>query len=72
MLLGLSIYNSVHLDIRFPRVLYQKLLKKTEEELTTSQLLEELNQIEPEVYRSLKQILDSQEDLDSLELFFTI
>ena len=26
MLLGLAIYNSVHLDIRFPKMLYRKLL----------------------------------------------
>lgn len=34
MLLGLAIYNSVHLDIRFPRMLYQKLLNSSEEEVT--------------------------------------
>lgn len=26
MLLGLAIYNSVHLDVRFPKMLYKKLL----------------------------------------------
>lgn len=30
MLLGLAIYNSVHLDIKFPKMLYKKLLSKVD------------------------------------------
>ncbi len=30
MLLGLAIYNSVHLDLKFPNLLYKKLLSNEE------------------------------------------
>lgn len=42
MLLGLSIYNSVHLDIHFPDVLYKKLLNKQYEENYSLELVEDL------------------------------
>jgi hypothetical protein len=32
MLLGLALYNSVHLDIHFPEIVYKKLLNKKYEE----------------------------------------
>ena len=40
MLLGLAIYNSVHLDIRFPKMLYKKLLADKELQLDVNELLE--------------------------------
>ncbi len=55
-LLGLSIYNSVILDIHFPLVLYKKLL---EEEIT----LKDIFDIEPEVYKGLVQLLEYKGDV---------
>lgn len=43
MLLGLAIYNSVHLDVRFPKMLYKKLLADKELQLDVNELLEEVN-----------------------------
>ncbi|CAF1526298.1 unnamed protein product [Adineta ricciae] len=54
MLLGLAIYNSVILDIKFPPVLYRKLMGKvgTFEDLETSH---------PSIYKSLKNLLSFDE-----------
>jgi E3 ubiquitin-protein ligase HUWE1 len=71
MLLGLAIYNSVHLNVRFPLFLYRKLLGGGGD-IKVSDMLEELNQIEPEYYRGLRLIMDSLEPLEDMELYFTI
>lgn len=47
ILLGIAIYNNVLLDIKFPRVIFKKLLR---EPLT----LEDVAEIDPEIYKSLK------------------
>ena len=47
MLLGLAIYNSVHLDIRFPRMLYKKLLSKKDLQPDVNELMSELQELEP-------------------------
>lgn len=47
MLLGLAIYNSVHLQIPFPNVLYKKLLNKTDDDEYSPELLHDLHDIEP-------------------------
>ncbi len=60
MLLGLAIYNSVHLDIKFPKMLYKKLLSKVDLQPDVHELLLELQEIEPEYYRSMTQILESK------------
>ncbi|UJR23464.1 hypothetical protein I4U23_026466 [Adineta vaga] len=54
MLLGLAIYNSIILDIKFPPVLYRKLMGKigTFEDLETSH---------PTIYQSLKKLLSFDE-----------
>ena len=72
MLLGLAIYNSVHLEIKFPELLYKKILAKPDEVESTTEIIEDLREIEPEIYRSLKQILESTEPLEELELYFNI
>jgi ubiquitin-protein ligase E3 A len=65
MLLGLSIYNTTLLDLKFPKLLYRKLMmEKGMDEL------EELAEIEPDYYKSFRYILDTQDDLAGLELFF--
>ncbi|CAF4769682.1 unnamed protein product [Rotaria sp. Silwood1] len=57
MLLGLAIYNSIILDIKFPPVLYRKLMGKigTSEDLETSH---------PTIYKSLKNLLSFNEQQD--------
>ncbi|CAF3480529.1 unnamed protein product [Rotaria sp. Silwood1] len=57
MLLGLAIYNSIILDIKFPPVLYRKLMGKigTFEDLETSH---------PTIYKSLKNLLSFNEQQD--------
>ena len=49
-LLGLAIFNSVLLDIHFPRVVYQKLLRKRVE-------LDDLRTLDPPMWRALHQLL---------------
>lgn len=41
MLLGLAIYNTVYLDIKFPELIYKKLLQKNKEELSI-EIIEDL------------------------------
>ncbi|CAF4644436.1 unnamed protein product [Rotaria socialis] len=65
MLLGLAIYNSVILDIKFPPILYRKLMGKvgTFEDLETSH---------PTIYKSLKSLLsfDEQQQGETIENAF--
>lgn len=46
ILWGLAIYNSILIEIKFPQIIYKKLLK---EPLT----LKDLEEIEPEIYKNL-------------------
>lgn len=66
MLFALSIYNQVHLDVRFPRLLYKRLIYGLADEISenTEDLIEDLYEIEPDIHRSLKQILESNDNLD--------
>lgn len=45
MLLGLSLYNSVHLDLHFPDIIYKKLLNKNYEEDYGIEIVEDLKEI---------------------------
>lgn len=63
MLLGLSLYNSVHLDLHFPDIIYKKLLNKRYEEDYGIEIVEDLKEIEPDVYRTLKDILTTTENV---------
>jgi hypothetical protein len=54
ILFGLAIYNSVILDVRFPLVLYRKLLSKGK----VSYTMADLNLFNVELYRGMKQLLD--------------
>jgi hypothetical protein len=58
ILLGLAIYNSVNLDLHFPSVLYKKLLDEPVS-------LEDVEEIEPELYKGLKHIREYQGDLQN-------
>lgn len=67
IILGLSIYNTTLLELQFPKLLYKKLLLREGQQLN---LVEELQEIEPDFYKSFKYILDTQDSLDSLEMTF--
>lgn len=54
MLLGLAIYNSIILDIKFPPVIYRKLMGKLGS-------FEDLETSHPTIYRSLKKLLEFDE-----------
>lgn len=55
--MGLAIYNNVILDVRFPMVVYQKLLGR-------KGAFADLEDWSPTLYRSLKELLDySGEDM---------
>jgi hypothetical protein len=72
MLLGLAIYNSVHLQIPFPNVLYKKLLDRNEDDYFSPELLNDLADIEPDIQNGLKKLMETEEDLQDLEVYFTI
>lgn len=72
MLLGLALYNSVHLDIKFPDLVYKKLLQKTKEDEIGLGIVEDLKEIDPDIYKTLKFILQEKGSLSELELYFNI
>ncbi|XP_065205619.1 ubiquitin-protein ligase E3A isoform X2 [Planococcus citri] len=55
LVLGLAIYNSIILDVRFPMVVYKKLLGK-------KGIFSDLEDFNPVIYNSLKSLLDHQDD----------
>eukprot|EP00029_Vermamoeba_vermiformis_P000446 TRINITY_DN1050_c0_g2_i1.p1 TRINITY_DN1050_c0_g2~~TRINITY_DN1050_c0_g2_i1.p1 ORF type:complete len:725 (-),score=207.85 TRINITY_DN1050_c0_g2_i1:153-2327(-) len=65
ILLGLAIYNGVILDMHLPVVVYKKLLG-----LKLS--LEDVKQVNPGLYRGLKQLNDYDGDVEDLDLTFQI
>lgn len=71
MLLGLALYNQSIIKIDFPRVLYKKLLifKGTNKQSDFS--LEEIQEIEPEIYLTLKNLEQKEAD-SSMGLYFAI
>jgi hypothetical protein len=69
MILGLSIYNDVMLDLKFPQIVYKKLLAP-EGHIFDS--IEDLAEVEPDYYKSFKYILSTQDPLEDLELTFSV
>ena len=67
IIFGLAIYNSIILDIKFPLALYKKILK-------IEPSLEDLKEVDIELYKNLCYILDSDiEDLEEkLDSNFTV
>ena len=65
ILLGLAIYNGIILDVHLPIVVYKKLLG-------FKLVLEDLKDIEPTLYGSLKEILNYSGDISDLDLTFEI
>eukprot|EP01121_Diplochlamys_sp_Union-15-3_P020364 TRINITY_DN7930_c0_g1_i1.p1 TRINITY_DN7930_c0_g1~~TRINITY_DN7930_c0_g1_i1.p1 ORF type:complete len:552 (-),score=66.99 TRINITY_DN7930_c0_g1_i1:28-1683(-) len=58
IVIGLAIYNSVILDLHFPLLIYKKLLGETP-------TLEDLVQINPALYKGLKQLLEFDGDVEN-------
>ncbi|XP_011269990.1 hypothetical protein CAOG_08419, partial [Capsaspora owczarzaki ATCC 30864] len=66
MLFSLAIYNSIIIDAPFPSVLYKKLLNRIP-------VLEDLEQVDPDVYRNLKYLLSCPADeVTDLALTFAV
>lgn len=59
---GLAIYNSTIIDLRFPPVLYKKLLRR-------KPTLDDFRGFKPSVARNLQYLLDYPEDEDVVEAF---
>lgn len=57
MILGLAIYNTTLLDLKFPQVMYQKLLAPPNYEFES---INELAEIEPDFYKSFKFIMETK------------
>ena len=64
-LLGLAIYNSVLLDLKFPRVVYKKLLDE-------KPTLQDLQEIEPDLFNTLRNISIMEENFDTLCMTMSI
>lgn len=56
-LIGLAIYNNIILDLRFPNVIFKRLLG-------VKVGLEDLGEVDPILYKGLKRLLDMDEDED--------
>lgn len=67
MILGLAIYNTTLLDLRFPQIMYKKLLAPENYEFES---IVDLAEIQPDFYKSFKFIWETKEPLDDLELTF--
>ncbi|XP_057857304.1 uncharacterized protein LOC131066540 isoform X2 [Cryptomeria japonica] len=65
-ILGLAIYNGVILDVHFPTVIYKKLMELTP-------CVDDIKDFQPEVARSLQQLLEFEGDVASTFcLFFQV
>ena len=73
LLLGLAIYNNVILDVRFPNIVYQKLLCEDEKGILPNPTMEDFIDVDPEQAKPLLQILeydgDDVEDTFCLEFW---
>eukprot|EP00938_MAST-03A_sp_MAST-3A-sp1_P002957 g2957.t1 len=65
-LLGVAVHNSVLIDLRFPTVLYKKLMNKVP-------VLNDLVDINPDTLKGMKQLLEmKEEDVEDCDLTFEI
>lgn len=64
IVIGMAIYNSIILDIKFPNVIYRKLLGY-------KSCLQDLKEFEPTIYDNLKK-LSQMDNIEALELYFEI
>ena len=71
VLVGLAIANQVILNLRFPSVLYEKLLGISA--MTTEQRLERLSAVDPELAKGLSDVLAMEfENVEQLGLSFSV
>ncbi|EFO20031.1 hypothetical protein LOAG_08458 [Loa loa] len=59
LLFGLAIYNNILIDVRFPTLVYVKLLARPA-------VFDELAQIDPELYSGLRQLLECDDDVENI------
>ncbi|KAL4002772.1 HECT-domain (ubiquitin-transferase) family protein [Acanthocheilonema viteae] len=59
LLFGLAIYNNILIDVRFPTLVYVKLLARPA-------VFDELAQIDPELYNGLRQLLECNDDVENI------
>jgi calcineurin-like phosphoesterase family protein len=64
-LLGLAIYNSVLLDLNFPKIVYKKLVGETA-------TLEDLKEIEPSLYNTFNNISKMEDGFENLGMTMSI
>ncbi|EJW81873.1 UBE3A protein, partial [Wuchereria bancrofti] len=59
LLFGLAIYNNILIDVRFPTLVYVKLLARPA-------VFDELAQIDSELYSGLRQLLECNDDVENI------
>jgi HECT-domain (ubiquitin-transferase) len=64
-LLALAIYNSVLLDLKFPRIVYKKLLGE-------SAALQDLQEFEPDLFNTLRNIKNMETGFEDLDMTMSI
>ena len=73
ILLGLALYNSTILEIRFPLVIYKKLKQKLQLDYIEDEIvLEDLEEFEPELFTSLKNLLKNDLTGKDSGIYFNI
>lgn len=65
IIIGLAIYNGNFLDVHFPPVVYKKMCGQ-------SLSREDLNGYDPQIYKSVSQIVDYTGNIDDLALTFSV
>lgn len=60
MILGLAIYNTTLLELKFPKIIYKRLLAPENQEFDW---LNEMTEVEPDYQKSFRYILDTKEAL---------
>lgn len=60
MILGLAIYNTTLLELKFPKIIYKRLLAPENQEFDW---LNEMTEVEPDYQKSFRYILDTKEPL---------
>jgi ubiquitin-protein ligase E3 A len=65
VMLALAIYNSVLLDLKFPRIIYKKLLGQ-------NAVLQDLQEFEPDLFNTLRNIKNMETGFEDLDMTLSI
>ncbi len=67
VILGLAMFNNTILDVKFPLIIYKKLLGRSYD-------LEDLKEVEPDIYKNLKFLLSTDDDnvIKNIYMNFTV